>query len=279
MQSSRLKNIIILILTLTNVFLLVALGFRSTEERSSRKQASAELAALFEKVPIALDEDLIPSTEAPEGRLLTRDAGMDRKVAQYLLGKEADRTDLGGGIVSYQYGGGSVQFRANGTFDAAGPFRGDLDPESFCRSFCRSFSYQDLMLSFSGGSGTATARQSYDGTPVVNCTITFTASGGQITAISGTHLPETYTGVYTAPDGASPISAVTALTVFLDARRQIGAVVSAVTDVYACYDLQSSAASPMTLVPTWCIVTDIGSFYVNCYTGVVTYQQGRGTSS
>lgn len=275
MQSSRLKNIIILILALTNLFLLAALTVRSTEEQSSHRQASQELVALFEKVSITLDEAVIPSGRAPEGRLLTRDEDLDQKVAQHLLGRDLTREDRGGGILAYAgSGGGSIQFRTSGAFDASGPFEGDQDPEAFCRSFCRAFDYQDLTFSLAGGSGTAAARQVYDSCPVINCTITFTITEGRVTAISGTHLPDTYTGVYTGPDGSGPISAVTALTTFLDARRQIGAVVSAVTEVYACYELQSSAASPMTLVPTWCIVTDIGYFYVNCYTSAVTYQQG-----
>ena len=66
------------------------------------------------------------------------------------------------------------------------------------------------------------------------------------------------------------MSAVTALTKFLNARRDSGAVVSAVTEVYLCYELQSTAAAPMSLVPAWCVVTDTGNYYVNCLTEAVT---------
>ena len=31
-----------------------------------------------------------------------------------------------------------------------------------------------------------------------------------------------------------------------------------------------SIATPMALVPAWCIVTDTASYYVNCYTGTVS---------
>ena len=37
-----------------------------------------------------------------------------------------------------------------------------------------------------------------------------------------------------------------------------------------CYELQSSAAAPMSLTPVWHIVTDTVGYYVNCATGAVS---------
>ena len=51
---------------------------------------------------------------------------------------------------------------------------------------------------------------------------------------------------------------------------QSGAVVTAVTDLYICYELQSTTATPMALVPAWCVSTDTADYYVNCYTGAVS---------
>lgn len=272
MQSSRLKNIIILILVLTNLFLLGSLAMRQTQERASQRQGAQELVALFAAAEITLDESLIPSSRAPEGRVLTRDAGLDRKVAQTLLGKDLTEFDRGGGLLGYVGGSGTALFQANGAFSATGPFPGGGDPETFCRQFCRSHDYDGLLfLLEEDGSGTATAVQQYDGYPVSRCTVTFTMAGGQVESVSGTHLPDTYTGVYTNPDNSAPISALTALTALLDARRLSGAVISEVTDVYPCYELQSSPAQPMILVPAWCVVTNLGEYYVNSYTREVTH--------
>ena len=49
-----------------------------------------------------------------------------------------------------------------------------------------------------------------------------------------------------------------------------GAVVTEVTDLYLCYELQSTTATPMALVPAWCIATDTQNYYVNSYTGNVS---------
>ena len=65
------------------------------------------------------------------------------------------------------------------------------------------------------------------------------------------------------------LSALDALNAFLG-TVQSGAVVTAVTDLYLCYELQSTTAPPMALVPAWCVSTDTADYYVNCYTGAVS---------
>lgn len=69
--------------------------------------------------------------------------------------------------------------------------------------------------------------------------------------------------------GTVPLSALDALNAFLG-TVQSGAVVTAVTDLYLCYELQSTTATPMALVPAWCVSTDTADYYVNCYTGAVS---------
>ena len=65
------------------------------------------------------------------------------------------------------------------------------------------------------------------------------------------------------------LSALDALNAFLG-TVQSGAVVTAVTDLYLCYELQSTTATPMALVPAWCVSTDTADYYVSCYTGAVS---------
>ena len=84
-------------------------------------------------------------------------------------------------------------------------------------------------------------------------------------SVSGTHLPQA--GQTAGGNGA--LSALGALNAFLS-TVQSGAVVTAVTDLYLCYELQSTTATPMALVPAWCIVTDTSDYYVNCSTGSVS---------
>ena len=100
---------------------------------------------------------------------------------------------------------------------------------------------------------------------MVNCSVTFSISGGSVVSVSGTHLPQEGQ----ASGSGNALSALAALNEVLNTIRS-GAVVTAVTDLYLCYELQSTTATPMALVPAWCVVTDTAFYYVNCFTGEVS---------
>ena len=138
--------------------------------------------------------------------------------------------------------------------------------ESFCRSFCKSFSYDTPVFDLDeNGNGTATAVCKSQDLPVFNSSITFTVHHGDLLTVSGTLLPQEGSSVSTE---VTPLSASAALTTFQNARRESGAVVSAILELNLCYELQSSSA--LTLIPSWCITTDTVNYYVNCISGSVT---------
>ena len=266
MERSRLKNIIILILVLVNLFLLGSLLLHRTEERAARTRMAQELTTLFAADGVTLDSSCIRSDAPPAGKVLARDSSAEAGMAALLLGENPTFSDEGGGIYTYCSDSGQAIFRSGGSFDITGRLISG-DAETICRNFCKTYGYEDLSLSFSNGSGTATATQHYNGYPVRNASVTFLEEKGSLISVSGTHVPS----AYSSEDTSASMTAPTALTKFLDARRKTGAVVSAVTDVYLCYELQSTNAAPLTLVPAWCIVTNTVNYYVNCSTGAVTH--------
>lgn len=267
MQSFRLKNIIIVILALMNLFLLGSLASRRTAERAAQDQTRTQLAALFAADGVTLPPDIVTFQSPPAGGTLTRNGELDRQIAALFLGAGLTHSDQGGGIDTYGNAAGAAVFRSSGSFDLASRLDAEVDAEALCRKFCKNYPYDTptFLQTETGAVGDAAGR--FNGYPVVNCTVEFTISDDQLT-VSGTHLPE----LFTQDTGASePLSAVTALTTLLAEWRETAAVVSAVTDIYPCYELQSTTAAPMTLVPAWCIRTDAASYYVNCYTGSVTH--------
>lgn len=266
MERFRLKNIIILILALLNVCLLASLVWRNAAEQESRRHAAEQLVELFAASHVTLDADVISYQTPPIGRTLTRDAGQDHALAAAFLGDDLTATDQGGGIYIYGNEYGAARCNSNGVFDIVGT-QVHEDAESFCRKFCQQNDYQNLILTLDAdGSGIATAVRYYEKYPVFNCTITFTIESGALTRVNGTRLPSTAVEY----SDETPLSATAALTAFLDMHRENGSVASAVTDMYLCFELQNTAASQMTLIPCWCIVTDAVSYYVNCYTAAVT---------
>lgn len=267
METSRLKNIMILLLVLVNLFLLGFLGVRLSSEYTAQRRTVSELTSLFAADGVTLEEGAVVFGTPPQALTLTRDIELDQKMASFFLGSTVSVSDEGGGIYTFTSPAGQLDSRASGSFQATGDLGTDL--AAICRKFCQSYGYRDLVMDFDKtGTGTATATQYVNDYPVVGCTVTFQATDGEFRSVSGTRLPSGGTGTA----DSSSLSAVTALTTFLETRRAEGAVVSVVSSVTACYMLQSSAASPMALVPVWQLSTDTADYYVNCSTGVVTHK-------
>lgn len=268
MQSSRLKNIIILILLLANLALAAVVASRQVDRQDGLKQVRQQLVTLFSSENVELDENLISSQTPPPSRTLIRDTQQEEDLAAFLLGDNLRRSDQGGGIYLYGSDRGGVQFLDNGSFDAAGSLSEGSSAREACRAFCKEFGYEDLTFSSDGTS--ATAVQYCGGYPVVNCTVSFTIDADGLLTVTGTHLPDAYSE--SAPE-ESPLSAAAALDAFLNVHQKSQTAVSKITDVYLCFELQSTASSAMTLVPAWCIATDISglNYYVNCITGAVSH--------
>lgn len=255
-----------MILALLNAFLLTALAIRGNEERVARRTQQQELVALFAADGMTLDPALIPADTTISAYALARDETAERKVAAFLLGENLERTIQGGGIYTYTSQQGAAAFRDTGSFDAAGTLSQE-NAEAFCQDFCKTFSYNTPVFTLDeSGRGIATAVRLWNGTPVFNAVVTFTIDQGRVLSASGALLPET--GTETS-SGQKPLSAFAALTSFQQMRHASSSVVSSITEVSLCYELQSTTAAPMALVPSWRIVTDTATFYVNCISGTV----------
>ncbi len=262
METFRLKNIILLILLLVNGFLAATLLMQASNESKTQARLEQELQERFRSNNVRLSAQL-PTEQPPAAQVLTRDSAAESALASALLGGSPAPVDDGGGVSRYQSSLGQAVFYVGGRFSAAGTLADD--GEQFCRRFCRAHSLQDLTFSLDEkGSGSAQAVPYYEGLPVANAPFSFLLRQGTLISVTGTVLPS-------GTGSTAPVSldAVTALSLFLEERRQSGAVVSAVTQVDLCYWLESSSSS-ITLTPAWRITTDTVPYYVNCSTGAVS---------
>ena len=266
MERSRLKNILIYILILVNIMMLIALASIHIQERSAKKQLSAQLASMFHTNGIVLSASDIPQELPPSGGALRRSTEEERAMSALLLGKSLRKENAGGGIYNYSSANGTATFRSGGSFDINGKLGGS-HPEKLCRDFCRSYGYENLKLFIKNGSGHGSATQSCNGYQIVNCTVSFLIEGDRLISVSGTHVPCSENQF---SDAAPHMTAATALTRFLEAHRQSGVVVSKIRRVFPCYRLRSSVSVPLTLSPVWRIITDTGNYDVNCATGTVS---------
>lgn len=264
MKASRLKTIVIVILLLVNAFLLFLLLSRRAEQTQAYERTVEQLCELFERSCVSFDRALLPKSSAVRTLSLERDESREADFAREILGKDAASFDAGGGVMRYSSDLGSCLIRSGGAVDAV-LSRPVEDAEGFCRGLFRSFGYEEVSSSLSGGSGSVSAlRRGKDG-PVYNAALTLTFTDGSLTAVFGTFLPALTDG-----QSASGVDAVSALVHFLDYCSVSGVVCTEVSAVESGYLLQSSSASPLRLTPVWRVATDVNNYYVNIKTGEIT---------
>lgn len=264
MKASRLKTIVIVILLLVNVFLLFLLLSRRAEQNAAYERAVDQLVTLYEASGITLDRSTLTQDETLFSAETQRDSARETAFAEALLGSVS--VSESGGVTRYTGTDGSCIIRTGGTVDAS-LTRSVSDPEVFCDELFKSFGYARTRALLSGGSGSITGVRHTGERSVFNAPLTLTFSEGTLTAVTGTFLPPLSESRRT--DG---VDAVSALVYFLDYRNSSGAVCTQIASVEHGYLLQSSAAAQVSLLPVWCITTDVNSYYVNCLTGEVARQ-------
>ena len=159
MKTSRLKNIVIVILLLVNAFLLFLLLSRHAGERDSNERRVEQLCTLFEKNGVAFDRALLPDEETHLSLSLERDAAREEAFASALLGT-AESSDSGGGVSRFTGEYGSCSIRSGGTADALLSRPVD-DPESFSKQLFKTFGYTFLTSQLTDGRHTQRKRPAH----------------------------------------------------------------------------------------------------------------------
>ncbi len=265
MKPSRLKNIVIVILALVNVFLLALLAGRRIQERAARSRAVTQLVALYAADGVTLPAELIPK-ETPHTAAAepARSPETEASFAAALLGA-CEQEDVGGGIYRYRGDAGTCLIRASGAVEAelALPIE---DPEAFFEGLFGAYGYAALSSDVQDGSGTVTAVRMLPDGMIFNAQLALRFTGGSLVSVSGSFVPPV-----DPLDGSGGLDAVTALVRFLDYSRGSGEVCTAVSGIRSGYLLQNTASASQRLIPAWCIETDVNEYYVNILTGEVTH--------
>lgn len=265
MKSSRIKNIVIVILALVNACLLVLLVSRRTQERAARSHTAAQLTRLYSESGVELPVSLVLGEEL---RLLTidpaRDLSAEAAFAGDLLGSCACE-DVGGGIYRYVGQSGQCLLRASGAVEASLDRAVD-DPEAFSETLFGAHGYVAFYSDLSDGSGTVAAVRTLPDATVFNAELTLTFERNHLLSAAGLFIPPTES----AGEHGNGITDVTALVCFLDYSKRSGEVCTAITGVRGGYLLQNAASISQRLIPAWYIGTDVSGYYVNSVTGEVT---------
>ena len=102
MESSKIKNFIICILVVVNLFLAGLLSVDWVQTNRTRIQAEETAYAILENYGIAMDGVTLPDNSALNGHSLRRDFQREQELVSAVLG-EVSVEDQGGNIM-YYYG-------------------------------------------------------------------------------------------------------------------------------------------------------------------------------
>ena len=274
MPASKLKNLVIWILLLCNIFLLILVLPARLQAKQQRSALRAELAELYAGYGLSLPEGDLPQSQNLYLLEAQYDSDAALTAARALLGEEVlAESDSGSYQTVYTSSGGKCTVRRDSlsaTLKNGSAVSGNLRNAARETLSRMDFAIDTLGAVVSDGAkSTVTARQSIAGASVFSCELTLTYQNGTLLSVSGGFCPTGKT--LTAIGTETSISCADALVAFLNAMEQTGWVGSAITEIEQGYLLaESASASTVRLIPVWRLSTDTGVFFVHGITREVS---------
>jgi hypothetical protein len=270
LESSKLKNIVLLLLLAVNLCLLVMVGVQERGEARSQEQTRTDMLAVLENNGIHMDRADLPQELELTPMTVERDQDSEAALAQALLGT-CRVSDLGSGRYAYESALGTAEFRSNGNFsfsfvEGAQPAEQGGE-ETHALAAMEQIGFTGVVLSSqtSGDQVTVTVRQTWQDLPVLSCQAALEYQGGCLRSITGQRLMGT---PQPSAERAELISAPTALLCFLREITVLGDLCSEITAMTPGYRLTTTTESTR-LVPVWYVTTDTGAYSLNALTGAL----------
>ncbi len=267
MEGSKLKNIAILILLLTNLCLLFFAVQRWYQESSLQEQAVEDAIRVMASRGITVERSLIPDARKLSPLTSPRDLDRERALATALLGEDAVSETSQAEVYRFTSSRGFLQFHSNGAFFGEfppGAFPAE-DPREDGHALLERLGIQTDFLSQEDN--VYVFQQRWENVPLFSQQISLTVEGGSILTLTARQqLP----GEPLADPNRQTITTTTALMQLFSGITTLGDVCSRVDDFLAGYAGTASLPGPMVLTPVWSVTTDTGSYQLDLVTGELT---------
>lgn len=272
MEYSKIKNIIIIILLVVNMFFLALFIIGRIETGKLEKRSKEDVIHILSSYGISLDMSVIPVYSDLDSYEVLRDTESERSVAEAVLGK-CQVYEPGGNIYQYTSPLGEAVFRGNGEFSitiAAGIAMSDSSLKglgSYLSQLNIAADLKSADAEYDGGGSLSSIQFTalFEDVSIFNCRITMSFDGESLMSIHGRRL--------TSPPSPSPsepmIGVNTALISFLSSVRESNLICNEIIAIAPGYSFSASVSGSGRLAPYWCITTDVGKYYVNGLTGVM----------
>lgn len=272
MSAPKIKNLVLLILLLVNIFLLALVIPTRVEDLNREHHANAALIQLYENAGVTLREEDIPGTKPLYPADLSLAEPDLLAAVRGLLGQQL-LTQTSGSSIRYTSALGTAAYTKNGSFTAALKGAAVTDPEADARKKldAMGLSCGELRRESSGDTVSYTACLTVGSSPILTHDLTFRYESDRLVSVTGLLLPA---GEPARVGNQSTVTARDALTAFLGSRLETGWVGSHVQSATQGYALSYDAAQNLWhLLPAWRITTDAGAYLVDGTTKTVTALQ------
>lgn len=280
MEGAKIKNIVIVILLLLNVFLLFLMGGRRMEDIQSQETARLRAIQIIQDSGVTLDEAAVPREMTLASRHAVRDLEREIGLATALLGGPVTAQARGGEVYRYYNHAGFVQYHSTGEFtaefeDGYAPAEQGMEAEHALGILA--------LLGFDGdvvedtvaqGTGTVTVRQKLEQTPVLSCQASVNYDDGWLVSITGGR--RIFDQVEKKVTGESSITVATALMRVYNGLKDMGDVYNTIEAITPAYIMSVSLSGLAKLTPVWYVSTDIGAYQLNTQTGQFSRISGFG---
>ena len=268
MPWSKMKNIIIFILAITNLCLFALALNQAAQNRHVKDQLREETFRYLLNRGVQVDEALVPQSMELLPQVVERDMEGEAAAARALLQGEVQSEARGGEVYRYYNDLGSVQFHSDGTFSAR------LDPAAFplgenaaesCLALLEQLSFQGELVSEEGNE--LTFRQTWQGFPLFQQQVTLVLEGTGVAAMTAGHR---LVGEPEVDSSRTVVTVATALVDLMNGVNTLGDVCNRIDGIEQGYVTASSLSGRMILTPVWRVTTDTGTYQLDTVTGTVT---------
>lgn len=271
MDQIKVKNFIILVLLIVNAVLACVFATDVLRERALAAEATSGVVELLAERGISVGENVDLAERTLASLTVSRNTDQEQENVAKIIGT-TEMSDKGGNIRLYFGSGGEAGLRGTGRVEMnirRGAY-GSGEPLEIAEQFMRDFGMDAASEPVSSdidpetNEGTLTLECAYNGTSVVNCTLTFTFAEGELVGVYGTRVLDSIS----SGRQLATIDVPTVLMRFVALLREQNRVCSSLDALELCYHMSVNAAGEGELVPVWRIVTDTGEFYINAVTGI-----------
>ncbi len=269
---SKVKNVILVVLALTNVFLLLLVLGEAVEEGSLETEALENARLFLQGHGITVESSELPRELGIFSGQILWSRENEGEYGENLLG-ELTEESLGGEIVRYYNENGELRFHGNGEF--YGSFTQDYLPLSDKKlqeqgeELLKLLGYEGILLHadeiLTTGKGEMTFLQTYEGVPLLDCETTFRYENYALVEITQGKRME---GEYLLwQEEYYPLP--TALMQFYQGLLLLELDCKNILSIDPCYLVSTPLSAPALLSPAWLFSTDQGDFVLDATTGLL----------